>query len=370
MLQNSKIKLLYITNGIKDPSGLERVLSVKASYLADELGYEVHILTLNNNGAVPFYNFSDKIIHHDITVGGNPIQYFKSYLSGLKSKIKTIQPDIILVCDDGLKGFFLPLLLQKPCPMFYERHVSKVVELGEKPSFLKKIKVGAKFFLMKQLGKTFNKFVVLTEDNKKEWPMNNVVVISNPLSFYPTEFSALSNKKVIAVGKHSLQKGYDRLLQSWVLVQQDFPDWQLEIYGKIDLKYNFEQLSKSLNIDKTVTFFPPVSDIQAKYLDSSIFVLSSRFEGFGMVLIEAMACGVPCVTFDCPYGPADIVAHQQDGLVVKNDDIPAFAQSIKQLIENENLRVEFGKAAKQNVKRFLPEVIMPQWDTLFRSYIK
>ena len=369
MHSTQKVKLLYITNGIKDPAGLERVLSVKASYLADELNYEVHILTLNNNGAIPFYTFSKNIIHHDVAVGGNPFRYIKSYVSGIKVAVKQIQPDIILVCDDGLKGFFLPLMVDKPCPMIYERHVSKVVELGENPSLLKKIIVGAKFFLMRQLGKTFDQFVVLTEDNRKEWPMTNVVVISNPLSFYPNESSALSNKKVIAVGKHSLQKGYDRLLQSWVEVQRDFPDWQLEIYGKIDLKYQFEELSKSLNINETVTFFPPVADIQSKYLASSIFVLSSRFEGFGMVLIEAMACGVPCVTFDCPYGPADIVAHQQDGLVVKNNDITAFALAIKDLIEKENLRIAFGKAAKQNVKRFLPEVILPQWDALFKRYI-
>jgi glycosyltransferase involved in cell wall biosynthesis len=364
------MKLLYITNGIKDPGGLERVLSVKASYLADALGYEVHILTLNNDAAIPFYAFSNKIIHHDIAVGGNPIHYFKSYLSGIKATVKAIQPDIILVCDDGLKGFFLPILLQKPCSMFYERHVSRVIELGEEPSFIKKVKVGAKFFLMKQLGKTFDKFVVLTPDNKKEWPMHNVVVISNPLSFYPNEISTLTNKKVIAVGKHSLQKGYDRLLESWQVVQEEYPDWQLEIYGKIDLKYNFEQLSNTLQVDKTVTFFPPVAAIQAKYLESSIFVLSSRFEGFGMVLIEAMACGVPCVTFDCPYGPADIVTHQEDGLVVKNDDTLAFAQAIKVLIEKQNVRNEMGKKAKQNVKRFLPELIMPQWDALLKSYVK
>jgi glycosyltransferase involved in cell wall biosynthesis len=364
------MKLLYITNGIKDPSGLERVLSVKASYLAEEMGYAVHILTLNNKGAQPFYAFSTKITYHDVLVGGNPLQYIKHYINGIKKVVKTIEPDIILVCDDGLKGFFLPILLRKPCPVFYERHVSKVVELGENPSFFKKLTVGVKFFLMQQLGKTFDQFVVLTEDNTKEWPMPNVVVISNPLSFYPAESSMLTDKKVIAVGKHSLQKGYDRLLQSWQLVQQAYPDWQLEIYGKIDSKYGFETLSKSLHTDGSVTFFPPVADIQAKYLESSLFVLSSRFEGFGMVLIEAMACGVPCVTFDCPYGPADIVAHQKDGLVVKNDDIQGFANAIKQMLESQELRASMGKAAKQNVKRFLPEVIMPQWDTLFKRYVQ
>jgi len=370
MHQNSKIKLLYITNGIKDPAGLERVLSVKASYLADELAYEVHILTLNNNGAAPFYQFSDKIIYHDVFVGGNPFRYIKSYLSGIKAAINSIRPDIILVCDDGLKGFFLPLLLGKPCPMIYERHVSKLIELGENPTLIKKIAVSVKFFFMQQLGKTFDQFIVLTPDNTKEWPMRNVRVIPNPLSFYPSESSTLTAQKVIAVGKHSLQKGYDRLLQGWVEVQQVHPDWQLEIYGKFDERYRLKELAQSLQVNTTVTFFSPVADIQAKYLESSIFVLSSRFEGFGMVLIEAMACGVPCVTFDCPYGPADIVAHQEDGLVVKNNDIQGFANAIKQMIKSQELRDSMGKAAKQNVKRFLPEVVMPQWDALFKRYVQ
>lgn len=361
------MKLLYITNGIKDPGGLERVLSVKASYLADKLGYEVHILTLNNKGAVPFYTFSPKIIHHDVVVGGNPIHYFKSYLGGIKATVKAVAPDVILVCDDGLKGFLLPLLLRKPCPMLYERHVSKVVELGEHPSVLKKIRVGITFFLMQQFGKTFDRFIVLTPDNCKEWPMRNVSVIPNPLSFYPEASSALTAKKVIAVGKQGLQKGYDRLLQSWVAVQQAHPDWQLAIYGKFDERSRLGELAETLHVDKTVTFFPPVADIQAKYLESSIFVLSSRFEGFGMVLIEAMACGVPCVTYDCPYGPADIVRHQEDGLVVPNDAIAAFSEALLHLIANEEVRQAMGKAAKQHVKRYLPEVVMPQWDELFKA---
>ncbi|MBC8882988.1 glycosyltransferase [Flavobacterium piscinae] len=219
---------------------------------------------------------------------------------------------------------------------------------------------------MRQFGKTFDQFVVLTPDNIKEWPMRNVRVIPNPLSFYPEASSTLTSQKVIAVGKQGLQKGYDRLLQSWVDVQKVHPDWQLEIYGKFDERYGLVELSRRLGVDNTVTFFPPVAAIQAKYLESSIFVLSSRFEGFGMVLIEAMACGVPCVTYDCPYGPADIVSHQEDGLVVPNNDIVAFAEALLHLIDNEKVRQAMGKATKQNVRRYLPEVVMPQWDELFK----
>lgn len=362
-------KLLYITNGVKGAAGLERVLSVKASYLADQLGYDVHILTLNNRGAKPFYDFSPKITMHDIAVGGNPIQYFKSYHQGIKSVVAAVKPDVISVCDDGLKGFFLPILLRKPCAMVYERHVSKVIALGENPSAMRMLFMAAQFKLMNFLGKRFDKFVVLTHENTKEWQLNNIAVIANPLSFYPAESSDLSAKKVIAVGKQGFQKGFDRLLQSWKIVHDTHPDWKLEIYGTIDLAQKLDVLAESLGIAGSVSFFNPVKDIDQKYLSSSIFAFSSRFEGFGMVLIEAMACGVPCVSFDCPCGPSDIIKEGEDGFLVENGNVSEFADRLLLLIENDNRRREMGAAAKENVKRYWAEIIVPQWDSLFKSLV-
>lgn len=361
-------KLLYITNGIKGAAGLERVLSVKASYLADKMEYEVHILTLNNNGSVPFYDFSPKIIMHDIAVGGNPVNYLKRYAGGIKSVVEKVKPDVILVCDDGLKGFFLPMILRKPCPMVYERHVSKIISLGENPSALKQVKIGFQFLLMNQLGKLFDRFVVLTNDNKKEWNLHNLEVISNPLSFYPAESSPLTSKKVIAVGRQGYQKGFDRLLKSWAVIEKKHPDWTLELYGTRIPSQRIPELAAELHLEH-VSFFEPVKDIEKKYMESSVFAFSSRFEGFGMVLIEAMACGVPCVSFDCPCGPADIIREGEDGFLVTNGDIDAFASRLLRLIEDENLRKEMGQKAKQNVKRYLPETIVPQWDALFKLLV-
>lgn len=358
-------KLLYITNGIKDPAGLERVLSIKASYLADELDYEVHILVLNNLGAKPFYHFSDKIILHDVLVSGNPFTYIKKYITGIKNVISSVHPDIILVCDDGLKAFFLPLLFGNKQPIVYERHVSKLVEVGIRPSFKKKLMTKLKFATMNVLARKFDKFIVLTNDNLKEWPLTNTKVISNPLSFYPYESSQLNNKRVIAVGKQSYQKGYDLLLNSWSLLQKEYPDWTLEIYGKFDPNQGLEELQRRLKLEDSVHFYPPVVDVENKYLESSIFVLSSRFEGFGMVLIEAMACGVPCVTFDCPYGPSDIVSNGVDGFVVSNGNVIEMSEALKKLMANHELRIAMGNEAKQNVKRFMPEVIVKQWTELF-----
>lgn len=362
------MKILYITNGIKGAGGLERVLSVKASYLAEQLGHEVHILTLNHRAAPLFYNFSSKIQLHDIEVLGNPLRYISQYRKEILQAIRTIQPDVISVCDDGLKAFFLPMLLPK-IPLVYERHVSKQIDFGANPSWLKKISVALQLQLMNVLGRYFDKFVVLTQDNLNEWNLPNAVVIPNPLSFYPETQAELANKTVIAVGKHTHQKGFDRLLQSWAVIQRTQPEWALEIYGKFDEQHSLQKLAKQLNIENSVRFFEPDPDIATRFLNAAVFAFSSRFEGFGMVLIEAMACGVPCVSYDCPCGPSDIIRSGEDGFLVPNNNTEAFTQHLLQLMDNQDLRNKMGAQAKINVQRYLPEVVVKQWDELFKSLV-
>ncbi len=361
------MKLLYITNGIKGAAGLERVLSIKANYLSELLGYEVHILVLNHNNASTFYEFSSKIILHDISVFGNSLQYLKKYILGIKKVVSKIKPNIISVCDDGLKGFFIPKIISNKIPIIYERHVSKVIEFGVNPTFIKKSRVSLKFFIMNILAKSFHKFIVLTDDNNLEWDLQNSIIIPNPLSFFPSQTAPLNTKKVIAIGKQGVQKGYDRLLHSWKIVQENHPDWELSIYGKFEAESNLVKLSKELFIENSVHFYEPVKNIEDKYLESSIFAFSSRFEGFGMVLIEAMAYGIPCVSFDCPCGPSTIIKNEEDGFLIPNGDTVDFAEKLILLIENHDKRKLMGQIANENVKRFLPEIIMPKWDELFKK---
>lgn len=365
------MRILYITNGITGAGGLERVLSVKASYLAGNFGHEVCIVSLNEAGKTKFYTFSNKIKFVTIPAKGNPLAFCKNYISGLKKAISEFRPDVISVCDDGLKGFFVPMLLGKPCPMVYERHASINLNLKRgKAGAFSAIRNKIMYKLMQAGAKSFDKFVVLTSGNTKEWPSKNVVIIPNPLSFYPEAVSALDQKKVIAVGNHSYNKGYDLLLEAWKIVTEKHPDWQLDIYGKKDAASTYSKLAEILGVKDSVKFHDPVTDIAAKYVQSSIMVLPSRSEGFGMVLIEAMACGLPCVSFDCPNGPADIISNNEDGFLIENGNITAFAEKIILLMENAGLRKSMAAKGRENVTRFLPENIVGKWDSLFKALIR
>ena len=360
------MKLLYITNGINGSGGLERVLSIKASYFAEQLGYEVTILSLNEAHLDPFFQFSEKIQMVSIPVGGNLIQYIQSYRKGIKETVNNFKPDIISVCDDGLKAFFIPQFLKTNAKIIYERHVSKLIEARSNQSLIKHTIVKTQWWLMEKLARKFDKFIVLTEGNKKEWSsLKNMEVISNPLSFYSDKSSTLKNKVVISVGKISYQKGQDILVEAWDKVNKIHPDWQLHLYGKENLS-----ILDTNNLSNNIQYHPPIKNIEEKYLESSIYVMSSRFEGFGMVLIEAMACGVPCVSFDCDYGPSDIIRNQEDGVLVPNGDVNKLASSLVQLIENSELIENFGKKAKQNVKRYAMEQIAQDWTQLFKSVMK
>jgi glycosyltransferase involved in cell wall biosynthesis len=114
----------------------------------------------------------------------------------------------------------------------------------------------------------------------------------------------------------------------------------------------------------------PIDNIMEQYLDSSVFVLSSRYEAFPMVLLEAMACGVPCVSFDCPYGPRNIIRHGEDGLLVEYLNPQALADGICRLIEDDVLRKQLGAKARDNIQRFSQSAVMHQWDELFNTLIK
>lgn len=357
------IRLLYITNGINGAGGLERVLALKASYLAEHYDYNVTILSLNKNHINPFYTFSPKINMLSIDVNGNPIQYFKSYKKGIQRVVDEVQPDIISVCDDGLKGFFIPSIIKTKAKLIYERHASinLNIDKGLKGKFMR--------WLMISHSRKFDRYIVLTKENGKEWNGRNLQVIPNPLSFIPRNNSSLDNKRVLVVGSHSYNKGYDTLLEMWKCLSKKFPNWHLHIFGKFDQHKVFVKLAEQ-NAIKNCNFYSPISNIEKEYLTSDILFLTSRSEGFGMVLIEAMACGVPCIAFDCPSGPRDIISDGEDGFLVENQNMHDFINKATELMSDAKKLKAMGISAKRNVLRYREDKIVNEWDRLFRDLLK
>ncbi len=356
-------KLLYITNGITGSGGLERVLAIKVSALVATYNYEVHILVLNESNPKPFYAFHPAITFHNVEAKGNPFHYFKAYHKGIKEVLKTVNPNLISVCDDGLKGLLFPLLFGKKTAVIYERHVSKQITLGTKNSL-------SRFFLntiMNFAAKRFDKFIVLTQGNLQEWLGVDAVVIPNPLPFEPTEKASLENHKMIMVGKQSYQKGQDILLDIWKKWMPKNTDWQLNMYGN---HTDFNTLVARAELADAIVFHSPEKNIVAKYQEASFYVLPSRFEGFGMVLIEAMACGLPCIAFDCPHGPAAIITDGVDGFLVPLGDDKAFADKMLLLMNDKNLRQRMGAQAQSNVQRYQQDVIVNKWHVLFQNSLK
>jgi glycosyltransferase involved in cell wall biosynthesis len=219
--------------------------------------------------------------------------------------------------------------------------------------------------------KKLDRFVVLTEEDKSAWPeLRNICVISDPLSFFPTQHSPLTEKRVIAVGRYVYQKGFDLLLQAWTKIEKQYPDWELAVFGDGN-REPYEQQLNELGIDRSRCHLNgPTADIQKEYVNSSIFVFSSRFEGFGMVLVEAMACGLPVVSFACPCGPKDIVKHEEDGLLVENGNVEALTDSLIRLMDDDDLRQRMAANGINNVQRFCIDYIAECWKKLFESLVR
>lgn len=362
------MRLLYITTKISGAGGMQRVLAVKSDFLIVDKGYEIHILTTNAEDAESvLYDFNPEIVFHNINPRRSALQYFWSYKKLLNECVEAVNPDIIIMMDNGLKSFLLPFILKKKYPLIYELHVSKYI-LKSKGSMAVKDKFIFPFMALAV--SRFNAFVVLTQKGSSEWKLNNLHVIPNPLWFTTDQTSTLDSKIAVAVGRHVYEKGYDRMFAVWKQVLASHPDWQLHIYGDTDKETDLYSLAKQKGILDNVKFFSTEKDIIKVYQNASLYLMTSRYEGFGMVLLEAMACGLPCIAFDCPVGPSGIIKDGYNGFLLEDGNIQSFTEAVKKLIEDKDMRIEMGHNAKVSSAGFALPLIMKQWDTLFDSVLK
>ena len=289
------------------------------------------------------------------------------FVNRLRTYVNKVKPDIVLTArTEMISGI---VAAKGNVPFVFESHSSYIAHRYLSNGFFHLVKSE---FLNRNV-KHANMVVTLTNGDAFEWGKvtKNVCVIPNVVHLNDNmSFSDCKNKIVIFVGRFSRQKDIGSLLKIWRVVHHRFPDWKLHIYGG----FGEEQESIMNDIDKlnniNIKVYPPTSAIFEKYCESSILLLTSLFEPFGLVLPEAMSCGLPVVAFDCPYGPHDIIRDGIDGFVVGNRDINLFTEKVCQLMNSYDLRVKMGREGMLSSARYKEINIMPQWIKLFMSLKK
>lgn len=377
---SKQFRIVYCTPALYFAGGMERVLTMKANYFAEHFGYDVTIILTDGKEKPIFYPLSDKVKVINLNIGFEELWtcsflkkiffYLKKqhlYKKLLNRELMRIRPDITVSMLRREINFINDI--QDGSKKIGEIHINRAnFRNFEGNNALKNL--FSKFWMNSLLSKLqrLDRFVVLTEKDKEAWvELNNVCVIPNPLSFTSTRHSDLSEKRIIAVGRYCHEKGYDLLLKAWGIVQNRTTDWRLEIFGEGD-RTQYEEMVDTLNLDRHRCILNGRSSkIQDEFLNSSLSVCSSKFEGFGLVITEAMACGLPVVSFDCPWGPRAIISDGEDGMLVENGNVDKLAEALVLMIQNPKQRKAMADKAIENVQRFRIDQIAGLWKSLFES---
>ena len=377
-------KILYIHPCFYSFGGMERILTDKMNYLAEQLHYEIYLLTYEQNDRSFAFPLSSLVNYQDLGVllysDGNNSFLKRIWLHGkkrllLRKKLKRalleINPDIVVFTTYSFRIIDIIVSLSRKYKLIFESHSVK--------DFTMKRASYTRFTLFWMLACLYDNYmlhyirkvdilVTLTEQDKIKWgnicPV--VKVIPNVLTYYPDRISLLNEKRIISVGRYSKQKGYDLFIQAWSLIAHRYLDWRVDVYGS-GARESLQVLVKQYGVESSFILHSATSTIYEEYLCHSIYVMSSRFEGFSLVLIEAMSCGLPCISFNCPYGPAEIIKDGEDGILVGNGNVEELAEAISYLIENNQERERMGKNARKNCLRYSKEQVMQQWNALFKD---
>jgi len=373
------MRLLYICDALAVYGGLERVLIEKANWLAKQEGYEVCLLTVNQ-GEHPV-SFP---LHPDVQFEDLGIQFHQQYhlpfwrrlvlnrqlhrlfRERLAYKIQEKASDVIICTRlDYIRDV---ISVKGDIPLVFESHSLCLASRFEGDSILRRIHIRYLQLAVRKAAMT----IALTQGDADEWRKltPRVCVIPNVVHLNESGlYSDCTAKSAIFVGRFSKQKNVGSLLHIWRLVHERYPDWCLHIYGG----YGEEQdsiLAKIKQMDANIQVHEATSNMMEKYRESSILLMTSSYEPFGLVLPEAMSCGLPVVAFDCPYGPADIITDGTDGFLVKAGEKKYYKDKVCYLLDNVTLRQKMGRAGQQSSQRFDASKVMPIWKNMFEQIMK
>ena len=379
------MKIVYVINKMTNLAGIERILTCKMNYLSERPKYSVFLVTYEQPNQVLSFQINKKITYCPINAPipqreGLPLlRWIKAYISSrmvfkrkFYNNLRNIQPDIVICTSYAypVLDIIIDVSRQINAKTIMESHVKGDTVSMKKYIFNHTLAFLFSFwdhYILKKIKKA-DCVVTLTQEDKEFWEMyaKRIEVIPNVLTITPKKVIDYRTKRVIAAGRYVHQKGFDLLLEAWHRIDKNLSDWNLYIFGN-ENRIPYQRIVDKYDMNHHVHLMPATPEIVEEFSKSSIFVLSSRFEGFGLVLAEAMSCGLPCVSFDCPYGPRDIITDMEDGILVENGNIEALSKAIERLMANEDLRRSMGEKALINVARYDSTNIMNRWEELFSS---
>lgn len=362
------MRICILTEYLTYIGGGERVYCNWANMFADELGHDVTISSFEDAQST-FYKISDKV-----KIESLHLRKEKYYQNKIRRKLQMIiyaHSDICALAKyfeqhnfDIIIGIATNISL-----LLALTRINNSIKIGTEHTEYD----GAAFYLRwlrKSIYPKLNILTVLTQADKNRFDkfMPNVVVMPNPLSITVSSTSTLENNKIVSIGSLSPQKDQLTMLDIFKKVQEKHPEWILEIYGEGIMRKQLEYKIQELELTNHVFLRGTIQDVSQVLSTSSIFILTSKIEGFGLVLIEAMACGVPCISFDNP-GPSDIIDNGKNGFLIKNRNIDLFVAKIIESIEDISLRKKMGVQAKLCLERFNPQKIKKQWELILQQHI-
>lgn len=376
------MKILYCIPSLYNAGGMERVISEKANYFADLPNYDISIVTTDQQGKAIRFPLDKRIrlIHLNIDFNAHfTANLFKQYIlhnrklrvykKQLSKLIKEIGIDIcISLCGKEIEFIDkMDVQCKKIAELHFSMNYRKQFLTSRHTEFWWKILGDIRVHQFKKAVRGLDKLIVLTKNDRLQWEQThlNILQIPNPNPLQNDTISTLEAKRVISVGRLDAQKGYDMLVDTWALVNSRHPDWVLDIFGEGEWELMLTNRINKLNLTEKIKLCGLTSDVMANYLESSIYVMSSRYEGFAMVLIEAMSCGLPVVSFNCECGPSEIITNGVNGFLIAPNNIQQLAHKICLLIENEAIRKQMGIEANKSVNQYLKETVMLQWVELF-----
>ncbi len=359
------MRIAYIINGLYNSAGMERVLTVRANSLCNV--FDITFIT-NAQGKRPDYFPLDKKIHRIDIVEDVP------YREGLERCLLENKYDITV--STGGSEFYFLYKIKDGSKKIFEFHfsydISRVWMGGVKNPIKRRILVELQKFRRIYIAKHYDKVVVLTKTDCKKWGrwLGNVTYIYNPSTFISFKKSSCETKTVISVGRLNYEKGFDFLIDVWEVVYKEFPDWHLDIFGNGHLRKEIQAQIDNKGLSDVIKMKGITNDIIKEYQGHSLYVMTSRSEGFPLVLIEASTCGLPIVSFDCPNGPAEIVKHGENGFLISPvGNVDSMANYIIRLISDSSLRQKMGQRSLELSERFKMDKISAEWIKLYKQLV-